>query len=129
MAGSPKQFLVADAVAPPVGNGYSHAVVAGGAVYVAGQIGVDTGGEVPDGFEAQARRAFENLRAVLAAAGAELTDIVKVTVFLVERCDLAGYRAVREDYPDHLPASTLVVVDSLATPELRFEIDAIAVPD
>ncbi len=115
-------------VAPPIGNGYSHAVLAGGVVYVAGQIGMDPSGAIAAGFEAQARQAFENLKAVLAAAGAQLSDVVKVTVVLVDRDDLAAYRAVREDYLPHLPASTLLVAQSLAMAELRFEVEAIAVP-
>jgi 2-iminobutanoate/2-iminopropanoate deaminase len=126
---SPKRFYVPDGIAPPVGSGYSHAVSAGGVIYVAGQIGMEPTGTIVDGFEAQARRAFENLKIVLAAAGAELPDIVKVTVLLVELSDLATYRGIREAYIPHLPASTLQVVKSLALPELLFEIEAIAVPD
>ena len=53
---------------------------------------------------------------------------MKVTVFLVDRADLAGYRAVRERFLPHRPASSLAVVRSLALTELRFEIEAIAVP-
>jgi 2-iminobutanoate/2-iminopropanoate deaminase len=86
-------------------------------------------GTVPEGFTAQARRAFENLDAVLAAAGASLLDIVEVTVLLVELSDLAACRSVRETYLPHLPASTLCVVKSLAMPELLFEIEATAVRD
>lgn len=66
---------------------------------------------------------------MLASAGARLSDIVKVTVMLVEVSDLAAYRGVRENYIPHRPASTLLVVRSLAMPELRFEIEAIAVCD
>lgn len=124
----PKQFHVPDGIARPIGDGYSHAVSAGGVVYVAGQVGIDPSGQVVDGFEGQARRAFENLKAVLAAAGAELTDVVKVTVLLVDRSDLAAYRGVREQYLPHRPASTLLVAQSLALPQLRFEVEAIAVP-
>jgi enamine deaminase RidA (YjgF/YER057c/UK114 family) len=117
-----------DEVAPPIGDGYSHAVLAGGVLYVAGQIGMDPSGAIAAGFEAQARQAFENLKAVLAAAGARLSDIVKVTVVLVDRDDLAAYRTVREAYLPHRPASTLLVAKSLAMPDLRFEVEAIAVP-
>jgi 2-iminobutanoate/2-iminopropanoate deaminase len=124
-----RQFHTPDGVAPPIGNGYSHAVSAGGVIYAAGQIGVDPSGEIADGFEAQARRAFENLKVVLATGGAELSDVVKVTVLLIEVDDLSAYRNVREDYIPHRPASTLLVVKSLAMPELLFEVDAIAVPD
>ena len=124
-----RQFHVPDGIAPPNGNAYSHAVSAGGVIYAAGQIGVDPSGEIADGFEAQARRAFDNLKVVLAAAHAELSDIVKVTVLLVELDDLSAYRGVREDYLPHRPASTLLVAKSLAMPELLFEVDAIAVPE
>jgi 2-iminobutanoate/2-iminopropanoate deaminase len=123
------QFHVPEGVAPPNGNAYSHAVSAGGVVYAAGQIGVDVSGEIADGFEAQARRAFENLKIVLAAADAQLSDIVKVTVLLVDLDDLRAYRGVREEYLPHRPAGTLLVAKSLAMPELLFEVDAIAVPD
>jgi 2-iminobutanoate/2-iminopropanoate deaminase len=126
---SSRQFYVPDGIARPVGNGYSHAVCAGGVIYAAGQIGMDPMGKIVEGFEAQAHRAFENLKVVLAAAGAELSDIVKVTVYLVDLKDLATYRSVRQNYIPHLPASTLVVVKSLAVPELLFEVDVIAVPD
>ncbi len=124
-----KEFHSPEGIAAPVGNGYTHAITAGGAVYVSGQIGMDPSGTIAEGFEAQARRAFENLKAVLAAAGASLSDIVKVTVLLVELSDLPAYRNVRETYLPHLPASTLCVVKSLAVPELLFEIEAIAVRD
>lgn len=124
----PNEFIVPSGIAPPIGNGYSHAVSAGGVVYVAGQVGMAPSGEIVEGFEAQARRAFENLQAVLAAAGAALSDVVKVTVFLVDRGDLAAYRSVHAEYLAHRPASSLVVVASLALAELRFEIEAIAVP-
>jgi 2-iminobutanoate/2-iminopropanoate deaminase len=124
-----KRFHSPEGIAAPVGNGYTHAITAGGAIYVAGQIGMEPSGTIPGGFEAQAQRAFENLKAVLAAAEASLSDIVKVTVLLVELSDLAVYRNVREAYIPHLPASTLCVVKSLAMPQLLFEIEAIAVPD
>jgi 2-iminobutanoate/2-iminopropanoate deaminase len=123
-----KQFHVPTNIAAPVGDGYSHAVSAGGVIYVAGQIGMDPSGAIPESCEAQARRAFENLRIVLTAAGAELSDVVKATVLLVDRDDLTAYRAVRQEFLPHRPASTLMIVRSLAMPELRFEIEAIAVP-
>ena len=126
---SPRRFHRPEGVASPVGNGYTHAVSAGGTIYVAGQIGMDPDGTIADGFDAQARRAFENLRIVLGDAGATLADTVKVTVLLVDLSDLAGFREVREQFIPHLPASTLFVVDSLGAPGLLFEIDAIAVVD
>lgn len=95
---------------------------------MAGQIGMDPSGAVPQGCQDQAQLAFENLLAVLASAGAQLSDIVKVTVMLVDPVDMGAYRAVRQEFLPHRPASTLIIVKALAIPKLRFEIEAIAVP-
>lgn len=122
-----RPFHELEGVAPALGNGYAHAVSAGGAIYASGQIGVDPTGTILDGFAAQAQQAFENLTVVLGAAGASLTDIVKVTVLLVDPSDLPAYRRVRETFLPHRPASTLLIAKALALPELRFEVEAIAV--
>jgi enamine deaminase RidA (YjgF/YER057c/UK114 family) len=111
----------------PPGNAFSHAVTAGGVVYCAGQIGVSPDGLLLDGFDAQATQAFENLTTVLAAAGATLADVVKVTVLVAEAADVRKYLKIRPKYLGHRPASTLYAVKSFAMPGLLFEVDAIAV--
>src|SRR5262245_58746341 len=98
MTGGKPEFVQPDGVHGPTGGSYSHAVVAGGVVYVAGQVGVDPSGSLLDGFEGQAKQAFENLSAVLAAAGAKLTDIVKVQVLVTDASNVTVYRALREKY-------------------------------
>ena len=60
-----KQLHSPEGIAAPVGNGYTHAITAGGAIYVSGQIGMDPSGTIAEGFDAQARRAFENLLCVV----------------------------------------------------------------
>ncbi len=125
--GKPK-FLQPDGVHAPTNGSYSHAVVAGGMVYVAGQIGVDPSGSLLSGFKAQATQAFENLSAVLTAAGAKLTDIVKVQVLITDVAGVEIYRGLRAKYLPQRPASTLYAVKALAHPGLQFEIEAIAVP-
>jgi enamine deaminase RidA (YjgF/YER057c/UK114 family) len=55
-----KRFHSPEEIAAPVGNGYTHAITAGGAIYVSGQIGMEPSGNIADGFEAQAQCAFEN---------------------------------------------------------------------
>lgn len=117
------------AVAGPFST-YSHGVeVAPNArwLHVSGQVAVDLEGRTPDDFTAQADLAFRNLGAVLAAAGMSPADVVKMTVYLTRLDDLAALRAARDRFQgDARPASTLVVVQSLARPEWRVEVEAIA---
>lgn len=123
------KFIDPPEVAPPLGNTYTHAVVAGNTIYVAGQVGVDASGNVLDGFEAQATQALENLRLVLEGAGATIADVVKILVLMTDQANLGTYRALREKYLPHRPASTLFVPNALAMPQLLFEIEAVAVVD
>jgi 2-iminobutanoate/2-iminopropanoate deaminase len=122
------EFLEPDGVHAPPGGTYSHAVVAGGVVWAAGQVGVDPSGKLLEGFEAQATPALENLSTVLVAAGAKLTDVVRVQVLVADTGDVAVYRGLREKYLPQKPASTLYAVKSFALPGLLFEIEATAVP-
>ena len=113
---------------PPTAK-LSQAIVVGNTIYCSGQIGIVPDGTMAGpGIEEQAAQAFENLQAVLREAGATLTNVVKITAYLVDQADRERYVAVRSRYfePPY-PASTLVVVKSLARPEYRFELDAIAV--
>jgi reactive intermediate/imine deaminase len=114
----------------PPGNGYSHAVAfTGRMVIVSGQLPLDRDGNLagPDP-EAQMRQAFQNLSVALAAAGAGMAQIVKLTVYLTDLADLPAFRQVRAEYvsADHPPASSLVQVAGLVHPEARVEIEALA---
>jgi 2-iminobutanoate/2-iminopropanoate deaminase len=105
---------------------YSQAVVAGGFVFVSGQRPVDPRTmEVVEGFEAQARQTLTNLAAVLAAAGASTSDVVKVSVYLA---DLSVFQRFNEIYGEFfgapLPARTTVATSLRG---ILVEIDAIAV--
>jgi len=115
--------------AAPLGaysNGMS-APAGGRWLHIAGQVGVEPDGRVADGFAAQAEAAWRNLFAVLADAGMGANDLVKVTHYLLSRDDLAAYNAVRARFIGAArPASTLVVVASLAKPEWRIEVEAVA---
>jgi 2-iminobutanoate/2-iminopropanoate deaminase len=128
MSDGKPEFLQPDGVHAPPGGTYSHAVVAGGVVYAAGQVGIDPSGQLLEGFEAQATQALENMSTVLAAAGAKLTDVVKVQVLVADVSDVAVYRGLREKYLPQRPASTLYAVKAFALPGLLFEIEAIAFP-
>jgi reactive intermediate/imine deaminase len=115
---------------PPV-NGYSHAVVfSGRMVAVSGQVPLDGDGSLVgmEDPEAQVRQVFENLRHALAAAGADMGHIVKLTVYLTDLQDLDCFRRVRDQYisTEHPPACSLVQVSGLVNPAFRVEIDALA---
>ena len=101
----------------------------GDTLYTAGQGGVDPATRaVPDGVRAQTRQVLLNLRSVLALAGADLSHVVKTTVFLTDMADFAEFNeAYREFFPTDPPARSTVGVAALARPELVVEIEAIAV--
>ena len=115
---------------PPT-NGYSHVVsFTGRMVVVSGQVPLDADGRLvgPDDPRAQTRQVFRNLETALAATGASLGDVVKLTVFLTNMSDLADFRVVRDEFvdPERPPASSLVQVSGLVHPAFRIEIEALA---
>ena len=111
--------------------GYSQAtIVAPNAkvIYVAGQIGVSEEG--PNDFESQVDRSFDNLIAVVEAAGGKIEDTVKITLLIKDHDEKKLQYLVnkrREIFGDRPPASTLIPVPTLALESLDFEIDAIVV--
>jgi len=111
--------------------GYSQATVAASnanIIYIAGQIGITDDG--PNNFEAQVDLSFENLIAVLNAAGGRVEDIVKITLLIKDHDQEKLEYLVkkrREVFGENPPASTLIPVSVLALESLDFEIDAIAV--
>jgi 2-iminobutanoate/2-iminopropanoate deaminase len=117
---------VTAANAPSPAGPYSHAIVAGGLIFVSGQVPREPlTGSVPEGIEAQTRLALKNVESILQAAGASMKDAVKITVHLV---DLALFDAFNQTYleffSEPFPARTTV------GSQLRgvlVEIDAIAV--
>jgi reactive intermediate/imine deaminase len=116
------------ALAEPISH-YTDAVVAGDLLFVSGLVGVDGDGALVGGDDvaAQARQVFENMRAVLAAAGCGFEDVVKVTVYLTDVDDRPKINPVRQEvFGDARPASTLVEVSRLAVPGARVEIEAVA---
>jgi len=116
-------------VAAPFSH-YSHAIETQNAqnwLMISGQVGVDPDGQLAEGATAQMEQVWRNIFAVLAAAKMNAHNIVKVTAFLTRREDLAAYREVRDRMMrDARPASTLVFVSGLASPDWLVEIEAIA---
>jgi len=94
-------------------------------LHISGQIGVAPDGKVPAEFEAQAEQCWRNVKAVLAAAGMGVENLVKCTHFLTRAEDVATYGKVRaRQLGEARPASTLRVVSALARPGLRGEVEA-----
>jgi reactive intermediate/imine deaminase len=109
---------------------YTDAVRAGDLLFVSGCVPVDAEGKLVGGEDvsAQARRVFENVSAVLAAAGAGFEDVVKVTVYLTDVDDRSKINPVRQEFFGKTrPASTLVEVSRLAVPGAKVEVEAVAV--
>ena len=114
--------------APAAVGPYCHAKLAGGTLYTSGQLGlIPATGELPEGVEAQASQALDNLKQVLSAAGMGFADVVKTTVFLADMNDFAVINAIYAKYfPGEAPARSCVQVAALPKGAL-FEIEAIAV--
>ena len=112
---------------------YSSAVVAGNTIYLAGAVsGRDAAGNVigRGDIEAQTVAVFESLKETLASASATFADLVKITVFATKLEYRAKIGEVRTRYISQPPpASTFVVVASLADPDFLVEIEGVAVID
>lgn len=115
--------------APAAIGPYSQATRAGNTVFVSGQIPLDpaTGDVVEGGIEAQARRAFDNLKAVCAAAGGSLADVTRVGLYLTDLSQFSVVNTVMAEYFDApYPARSTIEVPALPK-GVQFEVDAIMV--
>jgi enamine deaminase RidA (YjgF/YER057c/UK114 family) len=122
-------FTSPDDLAAP--NGYSHVVELppGRLVWTSGQVALDVDGSgPPEGWEAQTRLVFANVGRTLAAAGARWTDVVKLTIYVVDTAGVPTIRAVRDELVDAArpPTSSLVRVAGLVRPDLLLEVEAVA---
>ena len=107
---------------------FSPGVQVGEFLFISGTVGNDaTGNLVGTGdCEAQTRQVFANIKAIAAAAGASMDDVVKITCFLIDVADYAAYGKVRsETFPSNPPASSTVMVAALVRPEFLVEVEAI----
>jgi 2-iminobutanoate/2-iminopropanoate deaminase len=121
-----KSAITSPELAPPVGP-FSQAVEAGGFIYFSGQVGQDpaTGKVVEGGIVAETERVFQNLSAVLKAAGKTFDDVVRAGVFLTSMSD---YLALNGVYAKHFrppfPARTTIAAAALPL-GARVEIDLV----
>jgi 2-iminobutanoate/2-iminopropanoate deaminase len=121
--------IIATESAPKAIGPYSQAVRAGNLVFASGQIPTDpaTGEFVPGGIAEQTEQVLRNLTAVFAAAGVQMNQIVKTTVFLVDMNDFTAMNEVyARFFPEAPPARATVQAGRLPR-DARVEIDAIAV--
>ena len=105
---------------------------AGDFIFVSGQAALDIEGNIvgEGDFDAQAVQAFENLRAVLLAAGSGMDKLIKVNIYVTDMANFETVVAMRERYfSPPWPADTLVEVSALALPELMIEIEGVALAD
>ncbi len=119
---------VSPQVTEPAPGTWSNCLVVGGIAYVAGMTarGTEQAGVLGDEY-AQAKAIFTKLGHLVEAAGGSKADIVKVTIFVTDISQREKvWQARREFFTGNFPASTLVEVRALASPEILVEIEAVA---
>ena len=108
----------------------SAGVKVGDTIYLSGTVAFDSDGNVigEGDVYAQAKQIFKNIEEALSCAGAEMSDVVKITTFLT---DMSAYgefgRARTEAFPAGVPASAAYATPALIKPELLVEVEAVAV--
>jgi len=117
-------------IMPPFNNAYSHAVVIppnARVLHTAGQLGARPDGTVSADAGEQAEQLWQNLLAILRGAGMEVSDIVKLTAYVVGTENYPAYAAARARHlGDHKPAATAISVPALLKPEWLMEVEMIA---
>ncbi len=125
-----KRTLNPTSIRPPFAS-YSHAVEVSGAartLFASGQLGVGKDDIIPESVEAQAVLCFENIKAILAAAGMTFAEVVRFSAFVTDRGYFPVYGKVRSRYVEgDAFASTLVIVSGFTRPEFKIEVEVTAV--
>jgi 2-iminobutanoate/2-iminopropanoate deaminase len=96
-------------------------------VYTSGTPGLRADGTVPGDFAEEAIQAWRNVEDALGRAGAALTDIVSVRQWPINAADIPSYAKVRSSVIKHEPVFMLAVVPALVWPEIRVEVEVIAI--
>lgn len=123
-----KQRITTPEVPEPAPGLWSNCYRVGDAIYVSGMVSTGPEGVIGvDDEYVQAKTTFAKIRALLAAAGATMDDIVKLTIFVTRIAQSAGVRKARaEFFTGDFPTSSMVEVSRLGRPELLVEIEAVA---
>ena len=119
--------IISTTNAPAAIGPYSQAVKIGAFVFTSGQLGMDpASGALLDSIEEQAHQAFKNLSAILTEAGGDLSDVVKLTLFVTDLNDFATVNQIMTQYiAEPFPARSTVEVAGLPK-GAKFEVEAIA---
>lgn len=123
-------FIQPSTLPPTPGYTQIVEVTRGRTIFISGQIALNPSGQIVglNDFQVQAQQVFENLKAALAAVGADFTSVVKLNMYIVDMSHILTLREVRDRYinTQNPPAMTLVEVRRLAREEFLLEIEAIA---
>jgi enamine deaminase RidA (YjgF/YER057c/UK114 family) len=110
---------------------YAHIVKAGKMIFIAGQVGASADGKIAgSGMKEQTEQTLRNLQTALTSQGLDFSHVAKITIYTTSISEFraAEVAAIRAKFfADHRPASTLVQITQLASPEYKVEIEAIAV--
>jgi 2-iminobutanoate/2-iminopropanoate deaminase len=119
--------VISTETAPAAIGPYSQAIVTNGLVFASGQIPVDpaTGAPAGDTIDTQAEQSCKNVAAILAAAGSDMTKVVKTTCFLADMADFSKFNEIYAKYFVSCPARSCVAAKALPKGVLC-EIEAIA---
>ena len=119
--------IISTTNAPAAIGPYSQAVKIGAFVFTSGQLGMDpASGALLDSIEEQAHQAFKNLSAILTEAGGDLSDVVKLTLFVTDLNDFATVNQIMTQYiAEPFPARSTVEITDLPK-DAKFEVEAIA---
>lgn len=123
-----RRVIEPDGIADTTPHHFSPAIVANGTLYISGQVGTDEDGNyVGDDIESQTRQAFENIETILQRVGTDLTDVVKITSYIVDITE--HYEAFQSVYRDvfatePFPCHTALGVESLASETPLVELEA-----
>lgn len=114
--------------APAAIGPYSQAIIAGGFMFISGQIPVNPStGEVVEGIEAQTRQVLDNLAAILASKGLSLCHVVKTSVFLKDLNEFQTVNAIYSEYFSAEPPARACVQVAKLPKDVLVEIEAVAV--
>jgi 2-iminobutanoate/2-iminopropanoate deaminase len=121
-----KQAITSERV-PKSKNPFSQGIKANGFLYISGQVGKDSSGNIVEGFSQQVRLTMENIKSIVEEAGSSMNDLVKATIYLTDISRMAELNEIYREYFDgDFPARATVEVSRLGL-TAEVEIEAIAV--
>jgi enamine deaminase RidA (YjgF/YER057c/UK114 family) len=118
-----------DNIHPPFSNYALGIEVAAGSrlLFCSGQLGIAPDASIPDDATGQTEICFANIKSVLASAGMDFSNIIRINAYVTDRAYLPDYMAVRNAlFPNQSPASTLMIVSGFAREIFKVEIEVVA---